>query len=84
MHVAVEKGAPEGESFQAYVKYLADQHFLPPGGERWVDYIRERANDASHQIILMSKDDAMALLSLVERLFVFVYEMNSLVPGTTP
>ena len=30
MHIAVSKGAKQGDSFVNYVRFLADQHFIPP------------------------------------------------------
>jgi hypothetical protein len=37
MHVGVEKGAPEGESFLSYVKYLLDNGYVPPDARDWID-----------------------------------------------
>ncbi len=75
MHVAVEKQASENESFLYYVEYLADKNYLPPDGKGWVDHIRKKGNEANHEIVVMLKDDAFELLSFVEMLLKFVYEM---------
>ena len=45
MHIAVAKGADEGKSFQTYVNYLADNHFVPPDARIWVDHIRQKSNE---------------------------------------
>jgi len=74
MHLAVEVGADEGKSFIDYVQYLADNGYVPPGGEKWVDLIRKKGNEANHEITLMSKDDAERLLSFLEMLLKFIYE----------
>ena len=58
MHVAVEKQAPTNQSFLSYVEYLADNSYVPPDGKGWVDHIRTKSNEANHEIVLMSKDDA--------------------------
>lgn len=78
MNVAVQKGAAEGQSFSSYVEYLGNLGFLPPDGKQWVDLIRQKGNEAAHQIAQMSKDDSDNLLSFVYMLLVFIYEF----PGT--
>jgi len=80
MHIAVERGAKEGESFQSYVQYLADKGFVPPDGKGWVDHIRNKGNEANHEIRLMTKEDAEELLIFTEMLLKFVYEFPSRVP----
>ena len=74
MHVAVEKGASPNQQFIQYVEYLANNGFVPPGGKGWVDHIRQKGNEANHEIVLMTKDDAFELLSFVEMLLKFVFE----------
>lgn len=74
MHVAVEKQAPTNHSFIDYVEYLADKNYIPPDGKGWVDHIRTKGNEANHEIVVMSKDDAFELLSFVEMLLKYVYE----------
>ena len=81
MHVAVEKGAPENQPFLAYVDYLAAKHYVPPGGEGWVDHIRKKGNEANHEIKTMSKADAEELLTLLEMLLKLVYEFPARVPS---
>jgi hypothetical protein len=81
MHIAVEKGAPEGQTFKQYVQHLADEGYVPPGGEGWVDHIRDKGNDANHEIILMSQPDAGQLMAFLEMLLKFVYEFPALVPA---
>jgi hypothetical protein len=74
MHIAVSKGAPAGHNFIKYVEYLADNHFVPPDAKEWVDLIRKKGNEANHEIVIMSKDDAEELLSFVEMLLKVIYE----------
>jgi hypothetical protein len=54
MHIAVEKGAPTNQSFLQYVEYLEQNHYVPPGGKGWVDYIRTKGNEANHEIKIMA------------------------------
>jgi len=83
MHLAVAKGAPAGQSFLAYVEYLAQQGYVPPDGKGWVDFIRTKANEANHEIIIMSAQDAKDLITFSEMLLKFVYEFPAKVlpPG---
>lgn len=81
MHTAVGKGAEENKSFQHYVQWLIDEHYAPRGAEVWLDYIRARANDANHEIVVMTKDDAVGVLRFTEALLRGVYELPNLVPS---
>jgi len=82
MHLAVEEGADEGKAFIDYVKYLADNGYVPPGGENWVDLIRKKGNEANHVIKLMSKADSEQLLAFLEMLLKFMYEFPSRVTAS--
>lgn len=75
MNIAVNKGAEEGKSFQHYVNYLKDKNYIPPGSEDWVDHIRRKGNEATHEIPSTSRDDAVELLDFTGMLLKFVYEM---------
>jgi hypothetical protein len=74
MHIAVDRGANTDQSFRYYVDWLAEHHFVPPGGEGWVSQIRTIANEANHEIVLLTRDVAERLLSFVEMLLKFIYE----------
>ncbi len=84
MHIAVEKKAEPGKSFLEYVEYLAQQGYVPPGGQGWVDYIRRKGNEANHEIKIMSEADAKDLIAFSEMLLKFVYEFPSKVPPPPP
>ena len=74
MNIAVSKGAKEGLSFAEYVKYLADKNYVPPGGEEWVDHIRKKGNEATHEIVILKQEDAEELIIFLEMLLKFIYE----------
>jgi hypothetical protein len=74
MHIAVAKGAKPGESFASYVEYLMSNNYIPPDAKEWVDYIRSKGNEANHQIVIMSREDAEILVSFVEMLLKIIYE----------
>ncbi len=80
MHIAVEKGAPEGKPFVAYVKHLHDEHWLPPNAEPWVDSIRNVANEANHEIVVMRREDAESLLVLTDSMLQHIYELPKRLP----
>ncbi|MCK9426373.1 MAG: DUF4145 domain-containing protein [Ignavibacteriaceae bacterium] len=77
MHLAVEKGAAPGQSFVSYIDFLESGHYFPPNGRPWVDKIRQKGNEANHEIIIVNKDEAKELLLFVEFLLRFIYEFPS-------
>jgi len=74
MHVAVEKGAKEGENFLSYVTYLAEKNFIPAGASAWVDKIRTKGNEANHQIVIKTREEAEEMIEFSEMLLKVVYE----------
>ena len=74
MHIAVAKGAKPGKSFVSYVDYLSAKGFIPPDGRDWVDHIRTKGNEANHEIVLMTRDEAVELIAFIEMLLKFIYE----------
>ena len=83
MNISVEQGAPEGKRFIEYVDFLADNHFIPPNGRHWVDHIRKKGNEATHEIALMDRADAKDLILFIEMLLRFIYEFPNLIPIPT-
>jgi hypothetical protein len=80
MHIGVDQGAEEGIPFIAYVEYLADNGYVPPHGKPWVDHIRQKGNEANHEIVIMTKEDANDLLAFSEMLLKFIYEFPAKIP----
>jgi len=86
MHIAVEKGAKPGQAFTSYVEHLATNNYIPPDAKAWVDFIRSKSNEANHEIVVLSREEAEVLLSFVEMLLKVIYEFPAeakkrLVPG---
>ena len=81
MNIAVEQGAADGLRFIEYVEYLATNGFIPPNGRAWVDHIRLKGNEATHEIALMTQADAEELVAFVEMLLKFIYEFPARVPS---
>ena len=79
MNVAVSQGDKPGKRYAEYVDWLEANHFVPPGGKKWVDHIRDKGNDANHEIPNMTKADAETLINFVEMLLKFIYEFPATV-----
>ena len=74
MNIAVSRGAKAGEPFITYVEYLASQGYVPPDGRGWVDHIRKKGNEATHEIVLMNREAATDLITFTEMLLKFIFE----------
>lgn len=77
MNIAVSKGAEENKKFQYYVDYLEKNNFIPNGTKDWVDAIRTKGNEATHEIALSSKEEAEEILGFAEMLLRLTYEFPS-------
>jgi len=84
MNIAVSKGAEEGLNFIEYVEYLSNEHFIPPNGKGWVDHIRTKGNEATHEISIMEKEDAEELITFIEMLLKFIYEFPATIKNKIP
>ena len=80
MNVAVEKSAKEGLQFAAYVAWLVAEGYAPKGSEGWVTYIKNRGNDANHEIVPMDRADARGVLRFTEQLLRNIFELPNLIP----
>jgi hypothetical protein len=78
MNISVQHGAKTGESFSQYIDFLDTKGFMPPNGKAWVDKIRQKGNEATHEIQIMTEADAQQILHFVEMLLRFVYEFPSM------
>ena len=79
MNIAVAEGAAEGLRFVEYIDYLENNNFLPPKGRDWVDHIRQKGNEATHEIAIMMQEDAEELIIFIEMLMKFIYEFPSII-----
>jgi hypothetical protein len=75
MSVAVANGAAPGQHFVVYVNFIEAQHLVPPGSKPWLDHIRDKGNEATHQIPSVTRPEAEELLTIVGMLLKFVFEM---------
>ena len=83
MNIAVQQEADEGQTFVYYIDYLSGQGYVPPNGKIWVDEIRRKGNQATHEIISTKEQDADQILGFVEMLLRFVYEFPSMIQDTS-
>lgn len=81
MHIAVSKGAEEGQTFIQYVEYFSEKNFIPPGAKDWVDHIRQKGNEANHEIVIMEKSDAKDLINFIEMLLKIIFEFPAKIKG---
>ena len=78
MHIAVSVGAPPDAKFYVYVDYLADNDYIPPGAKGWVDNIRENGNEANHEIVLVSREEAEEFVAFSGMLMKRIYELPAM------
>jgi hypothetical protein len=71
---AVDKGAEENLSFKSYVDYLVE-NYMPPKSQKWVDTIRLCANDSTHHLEILEKNDAEQVIKFVMYLLKYIYEL---------
>lgn len=83
MHIAVAKGAQPDLSFVDYVEYLSKNHYVPRDASGWVDHIRKKGNEATHEILISTKEDAEDLVSFCEMLLKVVFEFPAKVKQKT-
>jgi hypothetical protein len=74
MNIAVSEGAKEGKTFAGYVDYLANEGYLGAKAKVWIDHIRDKGNDANHEIRMMEREDAERLIKFCEMMLKTMYE----------
>lgn len=74
MHVAVDLGADGNKNFVHYVSYLYDNHYVTANSSEWVDAIRNFGNNANHEIVINTKDDAEKMIKFSEMILRTNYE----------
>lgn len=74
MNIAVDKGEPAGQTFAKYIDFLETNHYTPPNSKDWVDMIRKKGNEATHEIHETPQAEALEILGFVEMLLKFIFE----------
>jgi hypothetical protein len=78
MNLAVQHGDAPGKSFVEYIDYLDTKGYVPPNGKAWVDRIRSKGNEATHEIRLIEESESFQVLKFTEMLLKFSYEFPSM------
>lgn len=78
MNIAVELGAKTGEKFIEYVNYLDENHYISKNSKSWVDKIRTTGNEATHETVIKSKDEAANLIKFCEMIMKTNFEYPSI------
>jgi hypothetical protein len=73
MHVAVSLGAKPNSSFKDYVDYLDREGYTPPKGKDWVDDIRTKGNEATHEIRVVSEAETRTTLYFTGLVLQLIY-----------
>ncbi len=81
MHIAADKGAKAGKSFEFYVNHLVDEGFISPHARGWVDKIRNLGNKYVHRLDEATKEDAELTLKFIMYLLIYVYQLPNEVGG---
>jgi len=76
MHVAVEKGAKERDTFSAYIDHLAGAGYVTPPMKEWVKLIKDHGNRAQHRVEPPTPERAQGTLLFTAQLLRSVYEMG--------
>ncbi len=81
-HVAVEKRRVKEPTFAKFdkfvqaIEWLDANGYLPPGAkDSWVDFIRKRANEENHEIVLITQQEAEKLVELTWHLLKHIYDL---------
>lgn len=76
MHIAVNCGAAKGQKFIEYVNYLDSNNYIPTNCKDWVDIIRNKGNEANHEIIILNETDAKQLINFIQMIISVIYKMK--------
>ena len=78
MNVSVSLGAPKNKNFAEYVEFLDSNHYINPSAKSWVDIIRKKGNEATHEIPTISESDAQRIIKFSEMLLKTIFEYPAL------
>ena len=76
MHVGVDKGAEEGQSFVSYLDYIEEKGYITPIIKEWADLIRKIGNQSTHKLIPPDENRTNATLMFTMELLRIIYEMQ--------
>lgn len=74
MNIAVDQGAKEDQSFKFYVDYLDENNFIGKNSKVWVEKIRLKGNEATHEIKSIDELEAKDIIDFTIMLLRIIYE----------
>lgn len=78
MHIAVDKGAAEGDTFVNYINHIESNGFITPPMKAWVDIIRKNGNASTHRLNAPDQESAEGTIMFTAELLRLVYEMETM------
>lgn len=76
MHVAVDKGANQGDTFENYINHLEIKGYVTPSMKPWVQLIRLNGNESTHELKSPDELRAKSTLTFTSELLRLVYDME--------
>lgn len=83
MNICVNLGAKENQKFIDYVNYLDRENYIPKGSKKWVDIIRRKGNDATHEINFLTEQDAKQMIDFSAIIINLIYENDLAISANT-
>lgn len=81
MNIAVTLGADIDKSFAYYVQFMFDEGHITKKSLDWVDHIRKQGNSATHEIVIMTNEEAQLTLLFTEMILKNNFEYPASLPG---
>lgn len=75
MNLAFVHGATEGKTFVFYIEYLLGKGFVPPTWRPWVEKIKDKGNDATHEIAPIDRKEAETVIRFTHMLLSTIYDL---------
>ncbi|MHA1985973.1 MAG: DUF4145 domain-containing protein [Promethearchaeota archaeon] len=76
MHVGVDNGAQEGQSFVSYLNHLEQIGFITPPIKKWANLIRKFGNQSTHKLDPPDSKRSEGTLLFTMELLKIIYEMK--------
>lgn len=80
MNIAVSLGAVIDKSFAYYVQFMFDEGHITKNSLEWVDHIRKQGNSATHEIVIMTNEEAKLTLLFTEMILKNNFEYPASLP----
>lgn len=82
LHIAVAEGADPDTTFAQAVTYLETAGYLPARARApWIDHIRQKGNEATHELTPVTRADAERLINFAEMVLKLIYEYPTRAAG---